>query len=124
MGLGLEKFDGAGQFRTHENGEAIDASSEFNKVKFDGAAALGALLAQDPRVTSCLVQSTYRYATGRALGSGEEGVVAGLEQDFIANGRRIPDLMRAIATDPAFYLVRSERAGVRRAARPHPEARS
>lgn len=116
VGMALEHFDSAGQYRSHENGEPIDAAAELRRIKFDGAAALGAVLADDPNVTKCLVQSTYRYATGRALATDERSVVADLEQSFVAKGRRFPDLMRTIATSPAFYAVRLERPSGQRTA--------
>ncbi|WP_158217674.1 DUF1592 domain-containing protein [Sphingomonas sp. KC8] len=102
IGLALEKFDGAGQFRQTEHGEPIDTTGTFAKSTFDGAAALGRLFHRSDAVTSCLVQSTWRYATGRNLVPSDRVVVARLSDGFAKSGYRLVDLMRAIALSPEF----------------------
>ena len=102
IGLALEKFDGAGQFRQTEHGEPIDTSGTFAKSTFDGAAALGRLFHRSDAVASCLVQSTWRYATGRNLASFDHAVVTRLSDGFARSGYRLVDLMRAIALSPEF----------------------
>ncbi|SNS30698.1 Protein of unknown function [Sphingomonas laterariae] len=103
MGLALEKFDGAGQFRTTEHGEAIDTTGSFADTHFDGAAALGRLFQRNPQPIDCLVQSTWRYAMGRRLAAFDKPVVARLNADFAGTGYRMVDLIRAIALSPQFY---------------------
>ncbi|HSB94847.1 MAG TPA: DUF1592 domain-containing protein [Spongiibacteraceae bacterium] len=105
IGLGLEKFDGAGRFRALENNEAIDSSGELDREPFDGAAALGAALAKSQVASTCLVQSAYRYAVGRAILPREQSTIARYEQTFVGNEYRFIDLIRTIATDPQFYTV-------------------
>lgn len=103
IGLALEHFDGAGQYRAKENGEAIDASAMLSGVSVAGAVELGRVLHDDPAVPKCLVRSAFRYAVGRAVQPGEETALEKLQSDFAANGYRFADLMRAIATSRAFY---------------------
>jgi len=103
IGLGLEQFDGAGQFRTRENGETIDIRSQFDKVDFDGAAALGRLLHDDEAASTCLVKSVWRYANGRDAGDADTPSLEALTKHFAGDGHRFPALLRSIATDPAFY---------------------
>ncbi|CAD7340011.1 DUF1592 domain-containing protein [Sphingomonadales bacterium 56] len=105
IGLGLEQFDGAGQFRKVEHDEVIDVSGDFEKQAFNGAAALGQLFRNNPRVSSCLVQSAWRYANGRNPSGTDGAEIAKLDQSFAAGGHRFPLLMRAIALDPAFYTM-------------------
>ena len=105
MGLGLEQFDGAGQFRKVEHDEIIDVSGDFEKQAFNGAAALGKLFGNNPRVSSCLVQSTWRYANGRNPSGTDAADITRLDQSFVAGGHRFPSLMRAIALDPAFFAM-------------------
>lgn len=105
MGLALEKFDGLGRFRETESGAAIDASARLNEHEFDGAAGLGEALRNDPAVTSCLVRSLYRYATGRNVDRSASPLLAYFEKRFADEGYRVPDLMRAIASSNAFYAV-------------------
>jgi hypothetical protein len=103
IGLGLEKFDGAGQFRALENNAAIDVDGDLDKMAFSGAAELGAVLRKSPATTACIVQSTVRYATGRGIAKNEQPVIDRYQQIFIGGGYRFVDLVRAIALDPAFY---------------------
>ena len=65
MGLGLEQFDGAGQFRTAEHDAPIDVSGDFEARAFNGASALGQLFHESSRVNACFVETAWRYANGR-----------------------------------------------------------
>jgi len=65
-GLGLEHFDPIGQYRSMENGQAIDATGTVNGAPFDGEAQLGSVLRQDPTVITCLLRNLYKNANGRA----------------------------------------------------------
>lgn len=105
IGLGLEQFDGAGQFRKVEHDEVIDVTGNFEKQAFDGAAALGRLFHDDPKVSSCLVQSAWRYAHGRNPIDADQADLTRLNQGFSSGGYRFTALMRAIALDPALFTV-------------------
>ncbi len=103
IGLGLEKFDGAGQFRAMENSAAIDVAGDLDKAAFVGAAELGRVMSRSPAVASCLVQSTYRYAMGRSIAKEERPLIGQYERTFATNAYRFVDLVRAIALNPSFY---------------------
>jgi hypothetical protein len=105
IGLALENFDGAGQYRQQENGAPIDASGTLDGTAFADAAGLGKALHDDPATVSCLVGNTYRYASGRDLGAGEQEWIAWLQQRFASEGYRFPDLLRDIATSDGFYRI-------------------
>lgn len=105
MGLGLEQFDGAGQFRRIEHGEPIDVSGQFEKKTFDGAAQLGQLFHDSPQVSACLARTAWRYAHGRSPAAADEANVTALSDRFAAQGYRIAALMRTIALDPTFYAM-------------------
>ena len=111
MGLTLDSFDGAGQFRATENGVPIDTTGMLDKVAFADSAGLGKALHDNPKVTECLAQSAWRYAAGRALLPSEEPLTARLHDDFASTGYRIRSLFRRIAIDPQFFAVRSPAAG-------------
>ena len=106
IGLGLENFDGVGQYRTTENEAPIDASGEIDGIKFTDSASLGHALHDDPAATACFADSLYRYAVGRDFDRGESDWRKYLGTEFAADGYRLPDLMRLIATSDAFYAVR------------------
>jgi Protein of unknown function (DUF1592)/Protein of unknown function (DUF1588)/Protein of unknown function (DUF1595)/Protein of unknown function (DUF1587)/Protein of unknown function (DUF1585) len=104
IGLGLEQFDGAGQFRMVEHDTPIDVTGEFAEKPFDGAAALGKLFHDNPKVSACLVSTAWRYANGRdVVGEAAQSQVAALTKDFDADGYRFGTLLRKIALDPQFY---------------------
>jgi hypothetical protein len=105
IGLTLEHFDGAGQFRDDENGAAIDTSGELDGVPYKDAAGLGAALSKNAAVPACLVKRLYGYGTGRVNGTGEKPILTYLEERFAKEGYRIPELLREIAQSDAFYQV-------------------
>ena len=104
IGLALENFDGAGQFRTVENGEAIDVSGELDGIVFNDASGVGPALRANPAINSCLVDRLYAYASGRTLGP-KDALAGYLEERFAADGYRVKSLFRRIATSKAFYAV-------------------
>jgi hypothetical protein len=99
IGLTLEQFDGAGQFRSMENGASIDVTDEIDGAKIGGGAGLGKFLHDNPATTSCLVSRLYAYAVGRKPTAGEAKWLSGdISQGFAADGYRLADLLRRIAT--------------------------
>lgn len=105
MGLGLEQFDGVGQFRKTEHDEVIDVSGSFETKPFSGAAAMGKLFHDSDHVSACLVQSAWRYANGRNPRAGDAADIARLTQGFTADGHRFTKLMRRIALDSALLAI-------------------
>ncbi len=107
IGLALENFDGAGQYRATENGAPIDASGELDGIEFKDAAGLGQAMHDNPATVACLVGDVYRYGTGRAVETGEADYMAWLKGRFAADGYRLPDLLRRVALSDAFYRISS-----------------
>ena len=105
VGFGLENYDGIGRFRTEDNGQPIDASAEIDGQPFDGAAGLGALVAESPDSPHCLVRNLYRHATGHIEGPGEEVALVAIEDAFVEGGHRMQDLLVEIVASPAFRVV-------------------
>ena len=105
IGFGLENYDSIGRFRTEDDGYPIDASAELDGTPFDGAAGLGAIVAQTPGTASCLVHNLYRHATGHVETEGEQVAMDALEEAFEESGHRMQDLMVEIVASPAFRVV-------------------
>jgi len=105
IGLALENFDGAGQFRETERGATIDPSGSLNGKKFKDARGLGEAVAQDPAITSCLVKRIYEYGLGRQVIADERPVLKNFESQFAQSGYRLTPLLRTIATSHDFYSV-------------------
>jgi hypothetical protein len=102
IGLTLESFDGSGDFRSHENGAAIDTSGVMDRKKLSGPVGLGKALGDNPATTQCVTQRAIEYATGRQA---KEADVEKLYNDFSAGGYRIRSLFRDVVTSPDFYRV-------------------
>jgi len=105
LGLTLENFDGAGNFRAKENGVSMDLSGALDGKEFEGPQGLGQALHDNPGVPACLAEKMYRSAIGRDIASAEEPVLEYLVGRFQAARFRVPQLMRAIALSKSFYAV-------------------
>jgi hypothetical protein len=112
MGLTLELFDGSGQFRTREKGAVIDASGELDGVAFTDAAGLGRAMHDNPAATACLISRVYSYGVGRETARDERPLLKYFGDRFAAQGYRVPDLMRTIATSRAFRAAAAAEAAV------------
>lgn len=102
LGLALENFDGAGEFRTLENGETIDTSGELDGVAFKDAAGLAKAVHDNPATPACVVNRLASYARGHIPAAADQDWIAELAKDFAARGYRFTDLMRAIAVSDKF----------------------
>jgi hypothetical protein len=107
IGLGLENFDGVGEFRASEGGEQIDASGTLDGHNFKDAAGLGQAVHDDPALTSCLVSRLYSYGVGGAVQNDDQdrSVLSYLDARFAQEGYRVPELLRTIALSEAFSEV-------------------
>jgi hypothetical protein len=106
IGLSLEDFDTAGEFRTTENGAPIDSSGELNGKHFDGVQQLEQLMHDDPATTSCLINRVYTYGTDRQPMPEERAWLAALQKQLLAaNDVKWRDLMRRITLNPDFYTI-------------------
>ena len=105
LGFALENFDGAGAFRTHENGAPIDTHGELDTVPFKDAAGLGVAVSNNPSTTSCLVERLVSYARGRTSDRGEKSWLDEMTESFADSNYRLPNLMQQIASSEEFYRV-------------------
>jgi len=104
IGLTLEGFDGAGQFRTTENGATIDTSGDLDGQPFKDAVGLGEALRNSPALPTCLVKQVYSYATGGPVNN-RDPMLKVFERDFAESGYRVVDLLREIALSEAFSRI-------------------
>ena len=105
IGLAMEQFDGAGQFRTAENDTPIDPSGELDGIPFNDAASLGQALHDNPAAPACVANRLYAYAAGRSPARSEREWLGHLEQRFAQTGYKVPELLREIVLSSAFYRV-------------------
>jgi hypothetical protein len=105
MGLSMESFDGAGQFRHQENGADIDTTGNLDGVEFNDVVGLGKALHDNPQLPWCLVRRTFAYATGTRSDSNNRRVLEFLSERFADEGYVFPELLREIALSSAFRNV-------------------
>lgn len=109
IGLALEHFDGAGQFRQTENQVAIDASGDLDGIAFQDAAGLAQALRNNPAATACVVNRLTSYATGRTRPTTDPWS-AYLNERFADDGYRLKGLLGRIATSAAFLATKGPEA--------------
>lgn len=103
IGLALENFDGAGEFRTTDNGATIDPSGELDGIQYGDAGELGEAIYQNPAATSCVVDRLTARALGRPVTGGEQAWLKDLKAYFADTGYRLPALVRRIALSGVMY---------------------
>ncbi|MFT4025561.1 MAG: DUF1588 domain-containing protein [Novosphingobium sp.] len=109
IGLSLENFDGAGQFRTMEGTARIDVSGSLDGVAFSDPAGLGKALAGNESLKSCIVNRLYAYSVGRKLLAPEEARLEQYQAALDKRGYRFDDMLRMIVLDPSFFAIRPVR---------------
>jgi hypothetical protein len=107
LGLSLEDFDGAGSFRTTENGALIDTVGDLNGATFKNAVELGKVMHDQSAVTNCVARRAVDYGLGRQAAAPERPWLAAVTKTFEQHNYRIADLFRTIATSPEFYRTLS-----------------
>ncbi|MET0280325.1 MAG: DUF1592 domain-containing protein [Steroidobacteraceae bacterium] len=105
MGLAMESFDGAGQFRQTENDVQIDTKGNLDGVEFTDVVGLGKALHDNPQLPWCLVRRTFAYATGTPSDSNNRRVLEFLSERFAKGGYVLPKLLREITLSSAFRKV-------------------
>lgn len=110
-GLALENFDGAGRFRTEENGHPIDVSGDLDGKKFADITGLAKTLHDNPGLPNCLVNRLFSYGTGAAAPPRNRQLLQYFDARFSASGYRVPELLRTIALSHTFQEVRGPSKG-------------
>jgi hypothetical protein len=107
MGLALEHFDGAGEYRETEKGAPLDTSGSLDGKQFKDVQGLGKALHDHPSLPTCLVNRVYSYGTGGPISvAKDKAVLAHFKERFAKAGYKLPDLLRDIALSNAFAEVR------------------
>lgn len=108
IGLALENFDGAGQFRLAEGTAKIDPGGELDGIAFTTPAGLGKALAANPALKSCLMNRLFAYSTGRPVQEAEEPRLEQYQSTLDKRGYRFDEMLRLIVTDPKFFSIKPQ----------------
>jgi hypothetical protein len=102
IGLALENFDSAGDFRTTENGVLINAAGELNGKQFVGPQGLAVAVHDDPATTSCVARRAFAFETGY-MPPTQDARWQQIQQQFATSHYDVVELLRAIALSDLSY---------------------
>jgi hypothetical protein len=105
IGLGIENYDGIGEYRTHENAALIDSSGTFDNKPFKNLIGLQQVLRSDPGTANCVADRVYAYGVGRKSIAGERDWIDYLREQFAGDRYVFSALMRRVTTSNAFRTV-------------------
>jgi hypothetical protein len=107
IGLALENFDGAGQFRATERGAPIDTSGNLDGKSYGDPTGLANAVHDNPGIPACLVKRVYGYGVGGPVktDANDKAVLKYLDARFADEGYRLPQLLRTIALSSPFSEV-------------------
>jgi hypothetical protein len=110
IGFGLENFDAAGAWRTHEGKFPIDSSGVLPDGRsFQGVSGLRRILrSQSAQFTRNFTEQMMTYALGRGLEASDRGAVDKINQRLMANGNRLSALVLGIVESEAFRMRMKE----------------
>ncbi len=119
LGFGLERYNGAGEFRQNEFGMPIDDSglikalvgfdpeqlrANFPSTSFAGLRELSDLLSESPDVPDCLAKQYFRFAKGRIDTEADACTINFMQDRFVAQEYDIKSLLISIVESPTFTL--------------------
>jgi hypothetical protein len=108
VGYAFENFDAAGQWRTTENGVAIDATGTLAGTKqnaaFTDAVSASAAIAASMEGRSCYATQWVRYAFGRAEATGDSCAIEALATKMASDDYKITDLLVDMTRSKAFMF--------------------
>ncbi len=113
LGLALENFDGIGQWRIHDSGLEIDASSKmFDGTKVDGPISLRkALMNHSDAFLSTFIQNLLAYGLGRVTDYREMPLVRSIRREAASQNYKFSSIVLAIVKSPQFQMRRADPAG-------------
>ncbi len=102
VGLGLENFDGIGQWRDLENNAPIDPSGNIDGATFIDAWEMGAVVSEHERLGPCLSNHLYSYALGHRMTDAEEAHQDWLVEHLFYNNWSFTSLVRTLVLSESF----------------------
>lgn len=113
IGLGFESYDASGVFRSEEANRPVDDTGSLLATgdpaldgPFDGAIELSKKLAQSSVVQQCVTRQWFRFALGRSSSNDDTCSLNRMQEQFVASGGNVRELIVSIALSDAFRNVR------------------
>jgi hypothetical protein len=106
IGFGLESFDAAGRWRTHDGKFAVDTSGELpDGRRFDGVSGLREILrSQSAMFTRNFSEQMLTFALGRGVEPSDKAAVDQINRRLTENGNKLSALVMAIVESEAFQM--------------------
>lgn len=112
VGFGLESYDRAGRYRTHDDNEPaclIDGQGVISELGgFNGPAGLSDLLVASGGLDRCVVTQVYRFAMGRREAPADAALVEKLTESFRQKNRPFAELLLDFVADETFAFRMEE----------------
>lgn len=114
-GFGFEAFDGAGGFRTTDNGKPVNTYGviyglesllDSSSAAFDGVREMQQVIAQTDSVKSCMTRQFYRFSRGYIETASDMNTLDNLTQLFAASDFNLQELMVGLTQLQTFALRR------------------
>ncbi len=106
VGRGLERFDLAGRFRTHEPGKdfcPLDGIGTLDEQgTFEGPAGLASLLVESELLHACAVEQVLRFTAGRPTMRADKERLAETVSWWRGSGTKLDELLAELVASPAF----------------------
>lgn len=117
VGFGFEAFDGAGAYRTSDNGKNVDVSgviigmaslSGTDQTSYSGVRDMQQVLAEADSTKACVARQFYRFARGYSDGSSDVNTLKNLTQLFEASNYNLQEMMIGVTQLQTFALRRNQ----------------
>jgi hypothetical protein len=113
IGLGFESYDASGVYRSEEASRPVDDTGELIGTgdatldgPFDGAIDLSRKLGESQVVQQCVTQQWFRFGLGRSSSNDDACSLQHMQEQFVASGGNVRELIVSLATSDAFRNVR------------------
>lgn len=106
IGFAFESYTAIGGHRILDNGKPVETDGAIPGIgEWENAREFGEVLANDPRVSKCLIENFIRGTLGHSPTEGEEPGIEELDATFADSGHRVQTLLVDMAAHPIFRLV-------------------
>ncbi|MFW5823652.1 MAG: DUF1592 domain-containing protein [Marinobacter sp.] len=115
VGFGFEAFDGAGGYRTSDNGKPVDTYGEIHGLEslleessasYDGVREMQQVLVETDSLKSCMSKQFYRFARGYIETDSDDNTLDNLNMIFANSGYDLQELMVGLTQLQTFTLRR------------------
>jgi hypothetical protein len=111
IGFTFEQYDSFGRFRTMDNGLPVDPSGAFGTTTFAGPHEMLDYLAASEEVHKCVTGKYLTFAIGGVEGTQDQCLARDVQDEFVATGGSLTQLMKSIATHPRYLGTAASKGG-------------